>query len=159
MKTDVKNFPRGLDEKDLLYLIWKALLGLQGNSSEGGSDSSEGGSDSEGGSGCECLAPMVVEGTMLAQDEGPFLFSPAEGAPSWADAQAHMFQGGLVYLIITEDGEPVTANLASIADEQGILALAGPGSEETIVWLNPEFSPEGSGGGEGGDGENTEPVG
>jgi hypothetical protein len=27
MKTDVKNFPKGLDEKDLLYLIWNELKG------------------------------------------------------------------------------------------------------------------------------------
>ena len=27
MKTDIKNFPKGLDEKDLLYLIWKELSG------------------------------------------------------------------------------------------------------------------------------------
>ena len=27
MNTKVKNFPRGLDEKDLLYLIWNELKG------------------------------------------------------------------------------------------------------------------------------------
>jgi len=27
MKTDIKNFPKGLDVKDLLYLIWNELKG------------------------------------------------------------------------------------------------------------------------------------
>ena len=34
MKTDIKNFPRGLDEKDLLYLIWLELSGGKANAPE-----------------------------------------------------------------------------------------------------------------------------
>lgn len=119
MKTDIKNFPRGLDEKDLLYLIWKELKG----GSSGGSDSDSG----DGGSGCECLAPMIVAGTV---DEN--VFTPGSGAPTWADAQAHMFQGGLIYFLMLEDGEPFSVVLASAVDDSEITA-----SDSMFSWFAP----------------------
>lgn len=124
MKTDIKNFPRGLDEKDLLYLIWKELKG----GSSGGSDSD---SDSgDGGSGCECLAPMIVAGTI----DGSGNFTPGEGTASWPEAQEQMFNGGLLYLVATDDGEPVAVYLAAMANAG---TIGAPTDEGFIFWDKP----------------------
>lgn len=125
MKTDIKNFPKGLDEKDLLYLIWKALLVMQGGSSDGGSDSS----DSDSGGGCSCLAPMIVQGTTDGDT-----FTPGEGSASWSDAQEQMFNGGLLYLVIIVDGEPFAVDLATVAYQDSIGA---PTDEGFIFWNKP----------------------
>ena len=130
MKTEIKNFPRGLDEKDLLYLIWKALLGMQGGSSDGGSDSS----DSDSGSGCSCLAPMSVAGTL---DENGY-FTPGEGAATWEEAQEQMFNGGLLYLVNTDDGEPVAVFLAAMANAG---TIGAPTDEGFVFWDKPSDEP------------------
>jgi hypothetical protein len=146
MKTDIKNFPRGLDEKDLLYLIWKALLGMQGGSSEGGSDSS----DSDSGSSCSCLAPMIVRGSS-SDREG---VTPAEGSPTWSEAYAHILAGGLVYFISIDPAEPDVTSWISLATyaEDGII-IFGFDRENGTFW-SPTSEPEGDdeGGSEGGGG-------
>lgn len=78
-----------------------------------------------GGSGCDCLAPMIVSGTV---DDNAF--TPVEGAPTWAEAQEQMFNGGLVYLVITYDGEPVGVELATLAG----LSI----KSSSLTWSNPD---------------------
>lgn len=114
MKTEIKNFPRGLDVKDLLYLIWKALLGMQGGSSDGGSEG-----------GCSCLAPMFVTGYV---DDGGFI--PDEDAPSWDEAHDHVLAGGVVYFQLTDDGAPVGVEMVTYADDYSVRSANGE-------WANP----------------------
>ena len=159
MKTEIKNFPRGLDVKDLLYLIWRALCGDKGESPSGGGEGGAavlpveanptieegdvttaleslrigdskytiGGGEGEG---CTCLAPMVVAGT---QNDGTF--TPGDGAATWAEAREQMFSGGLLYLLIVDDGEPVATALASYAGPADIVATTDDGN---IVWAEGE---------------------
>lgn len=136
MKTEVKNFPKGLDEKDLLYLIWKALLGMQGGSSDGGSEEGSDSSDSDSGSGCSCLAPMIVEGTI--DDETVFI--PNAGMPSFAEARAYMLDGGQVYMIIDTGLETIVSVATATATEY----IAG----YDFNWPKPDSESGGEGGSE-----------
>lgn len=115
MKTDIKNFPRGLDEKDLLYLIWRALCGVKFGGSEGGSS----------GGGCSCLSPMFVTGYV---DDGGFF--PDEDAPSWDEARAHVQAGGVVYFQLTDDGEPAGVEMLTYADDYYLRST-------NFEWANP----------------------
>lgn len=76
------------------------------------------------------LSPMVVSGTI----DGNGYFTPGSGAPTWAEAQAHMSQGGLVYLIVTAIGEPDSAFLAIGASGSSISALT---EADILSWINP----------------------
>ena len=146
MKTDIKDFPRGLNEKDLLYLIWKALLGMQGGSSDGGS---EGGSFEQLQADWEqsdstaadyiknkpsFLEPLVVAGTI----DGSGYFTPGEGAATWEETQGQMFNGGLVYLLQTDDGEPVAVFLAAMANAG---TIGAPTDEGFVFWDKPGDEP------------------
>ena len=73
------------------------------------------------------LAPMIVSGTV---ENGAF--TPGNGAPTWEEAQAHMFQGGLVYLINTVAGEPYSAFLATEAFGISI----GASTDEGMLFWN-----------------------
>lgn len=86
---------------------------------------------SGGGSGCDCLSPMIVTGTLDTQQ-----FVPDDDAPSWAEAQNHMFNGGLLYLLITEDGEPVIIVLANAVEPTTIISNVS--SNLVLVWPNPD---------------------
>ena len=90
----------------------------------------------DGGSGCECLAQMIVEGTVTDGE-----FTPGSGAPTFAEALEHMFAGGLLYFLILEDGEPAGVVLASLADASTISAVENGSSQ--ISWLNPDAGSEG----------------
>lgn len=86
--------------------------------------------ESGSGGSCSCLSPMVVEGD-LNWEESPVTFTPGEGAPTLAEAQNQMFRGGLVYLMIYNDGETFVIS-AIFADTSSIGAYF-PG-EGPIVW-------------------------
>lgn len=58
------------------------------------------------------LSPMIVTGTLSDNS-----FIPVEGSPTWADARAHMFAGGLVYLSPLYNGEPFGVFLATFASD------------------------------------------
>ncbi len=74
------------------------------------------------------LSPMVVSGTLSKGNE----FLPAlDTTITWSDAQAHMFNGGLLYLLVTLDGEPASIQLAYLADSEEIAA-------NSITWYNPD---------------------
>lgn len=77
------------------------------------------------------LAPMIVEGTF---DENGY-FTPGEGTASWSDAHEQMFNGGLLYLVATEDGEPVVVFLAAFANP---VTIGAPTDEGFILWPNPD---------------------
>lgn len=74
------------------------------------------------------LSPMIVEGTI---DENN-MFTPGSGAPTFAEAKEHMFAGGLLYFLVTEDGEPFGVALASMANANEILAI---GPDQVFVWM------------------------
>lgn len=105
--------PGGVDR------IKKILKEIANGSESGGSDS-----------GCQCLAPMFVSGT--TNDDN--YFTPGEGTPSWGEAQEQMFNGGLVYMVVTYDGEPVAVALATMASDGTISA---PILEACIIWERP----------------------
>lgn len=84
---------------------------------------------SGGGSGCDCLPPMIVEGTI---DEN-YTFTPGSGAPTFAEAKEHMFAGGLLYFLATEDGEPLGVYLASMAIANEIIVI---GPDEVLAWMD-----------------------
>ena len=73
------------------------------------------------------LAPMIVSGTV---ENGAF--TPGDDAPTWEEAQAHIFQGGLVYLINTVDNEPYSAFLATEAFGISI----GASTDEGMLFWN-----------------------
>ena len=73
------------------------------------------------------LAPMIVSGTV---ENGAF--TPGDDAPTWEEAQAHIFQGGLVYLISTVDNEPYSAFLATEAFGISI----GASTDEGMLFWN-----------------------
>lgn len=99
---------------------WKTI----GSSSGGGSDS---------GSGCSCLAPMVVEGT-FEYDTDTLIFTPADGSPTYAEARAHMNAGGLVYMLELYEGEPDRTYLATHASFYQIQAYG----YTPAIWSNPD---------------------
>jgi hypothetical protein len=72
------------------------------------------------------LSPMIIAGT-VSNDA----FAPNENAPTYNEALEHMFQGGLVYLLQTFDGEPYCVRLAEYASSSNITAGA-------TTWLNPD---------------------
>lgn len=72
-------------------------------------------------------SPMVVVGTLGEGDR----FVPAlDTTVTWSDAQAHMFNGGLLYLLVTSDGEPASIQLAYLADGEEI-------TTDSITWYKP----------------------
>ena len=89
---------------------------------------SNGGSGSGSGGSCTCLPPMFVEGTY---DNNEFI--PGEGAPTWAEAYAHMLAGGLVYFLFTQNNEPIGCVLASSAFPNAITGL------NQVSWRNPDY--------------------
>ena len=105
MNTEIKDFPRGVDEKGLLYLIWQALRGLSAVSAASAqSDWNESDSadvayiknkpeipDVSG-----FVAPLVVEGTVSGGD-----FTAGSGQPSLSDALVRFVAGGVVLLAIS----------------------------------------------------------
>jgi len=125
MRTDIKNFPRLLSERDLLYLIWLELT--KGGGTDGGS--SDGSSD-DGSGGCECLAPMVVDGT-VDESNSTFLFTPSEGEATFAEALAQMEAGGLVFAKISGMG----TILFSFGNEEGLYTMELDGGP--VVWSAP----------------------
>lgn len=100
---------------------WKTIAG--GSGSDGGS-----------GSGCSCLSPMIVAGTL--DENGNF--NPEEGAVTWEEAHEQMFNGGLVYLANTVGGEPIVVFLATVANPKTIIAPTGDGA---IFWDKPSDEP------------------
>lgn len=90
------------------------------------------GSESGGsGSGCQCLAPMIVEGSV--DESGNF--TPVSGAPAWSEARAHMLTGGLIYFL--DEYGVVLANVLDLVAGQ-IGAVVGSTS---IVWGNQDLPP------------------
>lgn len=77
------------------------------------------------------LAPMMVTGTINENGN----FTPGEGTVSWSEAQEQMFNGGLVYLVATANGEPVAVFLATAAKPDNICAFIDDGS---VLWHNPD---------------------
>ena len=90
--------------------------------------------ESGSGGGCSCLAPMIVSGTV----DGDWQFIPEESTATFAEALEHMFSGGLLYLVIIVDGEPVAADLATVAYSGSIGA---PTEEGFIFWDKPYVGP------------------
>lgn len=123
-----KKFRRDIDLEDLLYLIHQDLQGIAASSSQG--DDSESDSDS----GSSVLAPMFVAGTI----DGNGKFTPGEGAATWEEAQEQMFNGGLLYLMNTDDGEPVAVFLAAMANSG---TIGAPTDEGFIFWDKPSDEP------------------
>ena len=76
------------------------------------------------------LSPMIVPGTVSGG-----VFTPSEDSPTWDEAHDHIFDGGLVYLVVTVDGEPVAVLLATTAYSTIIGALTREGP---VSWLQPE---------------------
>ena len=124
-----QKYRRDIDLEDLLYLIHQDLQGIAASSSQGGDDS-----DSESDSGSSVLAPMFVSGTI---DTNGY-FTPGEGAASWPEAQEQMFNGGILYLVNTDDGEPVAVFLAVMANAG---AIGAPTDEGFIFWDKPSDEP------------------
>ena len=87
---------------------------------------SVGGSDSDS----DYFAPMVVKGTLNGND-----FTPVEASPTWADARAHMFAGGLVYLSPLYNGEPFGVFLATFASDSSS-SIGAPSDEGFMFWVN-----------------------
>lgn len=80
------------------------------------------------------LSPMIVQGTYETPEGGDFpIFQPSDDAPTWAEAKNHMFNGGLVYFVVTEDGTPVNVGLAAYADDLSIMDSSG-----NMSWENPD---------------------
>lgn len=79
------------------------------------------------------LSPMIVEGTVSEE-----AFTPSEGAPTWEEAQEQMFNGGLVYLMGTSDGEPIVVCLATEANPLVIVASTSDGF---FFWDKPSADP------------------
>ena len=73
------------------------------------------------------LSPMMVAGTV---DENN-IFTPSEGASTWSEAHDHMFQGGLLYLLILDDGEPLGVVLMMYCSPYEI-------ESGRINWPNPD---------------------
>lgn len=121
-----------MDKKELNDLIDRVVLTGPGGVDkikkilkELVSESDDSGSDD--GSGCKCLAPMIVEGTVDAQDN----FIPASGAHTWAEAYDHMLNGGLVYFLFTENGASTGCQLATACFSDAIESLYSH-------WVNPD---------------------
>lgn len=74
-------------------------------------------------------SPMVVEGD-VNWDDSPFVFTPGEGAPTFAEARNQMLRGGLVYFMSTEDNES-SVYLAIVASSVAIGAIWG---DSMIIW-------------------------
>lgn len=127
MKTEIKNFPRGLDVKDLLYLIWRALCGDKSGISSGGAGSS---------GGCDCPGVMIIEGDVV---NGYFV--PNEGDIS--TAIAHIVSGGTVYLVSGDD-----YYLASVASSAtGSERIVAGTASDYVTW-DENVDPYNEGGGE-----------
>ena len=77
------------------------------------------------------LAPILVAGIIDEQ----WNFVPSSSPVSWAEAKAHMFNGGIVYFVITVDGEPKEVSMAFTANDEVIVAMYGSGG---IGWVNPD---------------------
>lgn len=76
------------------------------------------------------LSPMIVGGAV-----GEGTFTPGDNAPTLVEAQDHMFSGGLVYLLVTVDGEPYSAFLATQVFGNSIGA---PTDDGMLFWENPD---------------------
>lgn len=77
------------------------------------------------------LAPMMVEGdNETGSDPDTFEFTPNVDAPTFAEARAHMLQGGLVYLNMTAPFGVFT-HLACYSGPQLIVATSG---KNVIKW-------------------------
>lgn len=81
------------------------------------------------------LSPMIVRGTT---EFGNNTFIPSEDSPTFAEALAHMLDGGLVYMVLLVDGEPIVVILANLGRLDLIAAYASDGLE--LLWHNPEQS-------------------
>ena len=76
------------------------------------------------------LSPMIVAGTLNGSS-----FTPVEGSPTWADARARMFAGGLVYLSPLYNGEPFGVFLATFAsDSSG--SIGASSDDGFMFWIN-----------------------
>ena len=130
MNTEIKDFPKGVDEKGLLYLIWKTLTGLSAASAKGGqsdweeSDSSDVAyiknkpeiPDVSG-----FVAPLVVEGTVSSD-----AFTPGAEQATLAQAIAKFTAGGVV-LLSWVDGEADVVE-AVVGLDDGVL------STKSVSW-------------------------
>lgn len=90
---------------------------------------SNGGSGSGSGSDCQCLPPMIVEGTVNEN-----MFTPDEDAPTFEEAYNHMAAGGLVYLKPMFDSTHLMIVIPLFASSG---AIVGSNGENTLVWSNP----------------------
>jgi len=80
------------------------------------------------------LAPMVVSGTLeqdLEAEGTEFYFTENDGQPSWAEAEAHMLAGGIVYT--NTNGSLCLMSAA----ESGMYLSGSPGGGVMIFWNNP----------------------
>lgn len=78
------------------------------------------------------ISPMIVTGTM----DGNY-FSPINNSPTWTEARAHMFAGGLVYLFLLYNGEPFGVFLATfVSDSSGTIGASA--DDGFIFWNAPE---------------------
>lgn len=75
------------------------------------------------------LSPMMVEGTVDTIGVG-MAFTPNAGMPSFAEARAHMLDGGQVYMIAVVDEEPYV----NVAVASGAGFIAG----YDFNWANPD---------------------
>lgn len=80
------------------------------------------------------LSPMIVQGTYETPEGGDLpIFQPSDDAPTWAEAKNHMFNGGLVYFVMLEDGVPANVGLAAYAGDIYISDSSGD-----VSWENPD---------------------
>ena len=158
MKTDIKNFPRGLDEKDLLYLIWLKLGEMGGGSGSGDGDGSfeQVQADWEQSDDTQVdyiknkptipVAPLVVKGGMSLNDDDMYAFTPDANQPTFDEAIAAFNSGVPVILDINpnpDDPLPDGVYYRSIIFEsdfsydgyQFLLAISGGTS---IYWIGQQ---------------------
>lgn len=76
------------------------------------------------------LSPMIVVGTLDGSS-----FTPENGAPTWNEARAHMYAGGLVYLSPLYNGEPFGVFLATfVSDSSG--SIGASSDDGFMFWVN-----------------------
>ena len=127
--SNIPSVLRSVDVEDVLLMIHEDLQGIAASTSQGGDDS-----EPESDSGSSVLAPMFVSGTIDTNGK----FTPGEGAASWPEAQEQMFNGGILYLVNTDDGEPVAVFLAAMANAG---TIGAPTDEGFIFWDKPSDEP------------------
>lgn len=79
------------------------------------------------------LSPMIVRGT-IDQDSTPFMFIPSSGSPTFAEARDHMFNGGIVYMLILDGNSELVGTFIATCTMPRFILSAG---EINIEWDAP----------------------